>query len=76
MRIVRHDDAHQRAVLGRNILVVKSDVAMESEHASVVVRPELHLAEFDISHDMIDAQNAAIVPASGAAMNPGKNGPL
>ena len=61
MRVVRHHDAHQRAVLGRNIFIVERDVTMEPEDARVVIRPVLHFAEFHIPHDVVDAQNATVV---------------
>ena len=36
---VGHDDRHEGGVLGRDVLVVKSDVAEKSEHVAVKVAP-------------------------------------
>src|ERR1035437_3254387 len=58
VRIVGHDNRHQGAVLGRDVLVVEADEAMKSEDAAVVLGPVVHLAEFNITDHVIDAQNS------------------
>ena len=76
MRIVRHDDAHQRAVLGGNVFVVECDVAMEAEDVRVVVGPVLHFSLFDVAHDVVDAENAAVVSCDGRCHEAGHKRPI
>src|SRR6267378_4322388 len=57
-RIVGHHDAHQGAVLGGNILVVKADEAAEAEHAAVPFGPFVHLSQLDVAHNVVDTQDS------------------
>ena len=61
MRIVGHNDAHQRAVLGRNIFVVEGDVAVEAENAGIIFGPVFHFAKLHVADNVVYAQNAAII---------------
>src|SRR6267378_5744684 len=57
-RIVGHHDAHQGAVLGGNIFVIKAYEAAEAQHATVPFGPFVHLSQFDIAHDVVDTQDS------------------
>src|SRR5205085_409606 len=43
-----------------NVFIVEVDVAVKAEHAGVPVGPLVHLAEFDIANDVVDAKDAAV----------------
>ena len=61
MRVIRHDDAHQGAVFGRDVFVVESYITVKSENIGVEIRPLVHLAGFYIADDVVDLHNAAII---------------
>ncbi len=67
MRVVGHHDAHERAVFGRDVLVVEADVAREAEHAAVPVGPLVHLAELDVADHVVDAQDAGLLARDSRA---------
>ena len=55
---VRHDDRHQCRILGRDVLVVKRDVAEKAHHVAIKIAPLAHFAELDVADDMIDHHDA------------------
>ena len=59
--VVGHHDAHQRAVLGVDVLVVEADEPLEAEDPRVPVGPVVHLSELDVADDVVDAQDADVV---------------
>ena len=61
-RIVGHHDAHQRAVLGGNILVVEADEPLEAQDAAVEFRPFVHPSQLDIAYDMVHPLDADRLP--------------
>jgi len=74
-RVVGHDDGHQRAVLGGDVLVVEADVAREAEHAAVPVRPVVHPASSTLRHMWSMRRRPHRGPARSSPRKPGRKRP-
>ena len=62
MRPIRHDNAHERTVLSRNILVIKRNVAVKAKHVVVEAGPLIHSSQLYITDDMVDTQDLESLP--------------
>ena len=56
--LVGHDDAHERTVLGGDVLVVEAEITMKTEDPGVPLGPFVHPSRLDVSHDMVDPHQA------------------
>ena len=59
VRAVAHHDAHERAVLGGDVLVVERDEGVEAKHLHVVVDHGVHLVPADVADDVVDPAEPA-----------------
>ena len=75
-RIVGHHDAHQGAVLGRDVLVFEGQEPLEAEHALIPFRPVVHAAEFHVAHDVVDPQQAEVFTGPRSLDEAGQERPV
>ena len=60
---VRHHLAHQRRVLGLDLVVAEVDDVRHPEHALVELHPAVHLPELDVADDVVDGDQPGALAA-------------
>ncbi len=62
-RPIRHHLAHQRRVLGLDLVVAEVDDVRHPEHALVELHPAVHLPELDVADDVVDGDQPGALAA-------------